>query len=62
MFETGLGGYINGVTHECNYPPQALKKPRVITPSVDFSKMNATQVDAKIRELSHENLPIFKNQ
>lgn len=59
MYEIGLGDLICGVTHECNFPQQALDKPKVIVPTIDFDALNASQIDSKVRELSYHNLPFF---
>ncbi len=45
------GSQIIGVTHECNYPPQAKTKPRVINSSFDASTMSSKEIDDKIVEL-----------
>lgn len=60
LFEIGLGDYVFGVTHECNYPTEVMKRPKVIRPIIDFNLLSAVEVDSKIKELSAKRLPIFK--
>jgi len=51
LYELGASSQIVGVTHECNFPSLAKKKPRVIKPTFDPKSMTARQVDNKIVEL-----------
>lgn len=60
LFEIGLGQLVYGVTHECTYPLQALKKPVVIKPVVDFDSLSGAEIDEEIKDLSTRNQPIFK--
>ncbi len=52
LYALGLGDSIVGVTHECDYPQDALKKPRVVKSVFDASTMSSEEIDAKIRELA----------
>jgi iron complex transport system substrate-binding protein len=59
LYELGAGGQIVGVTHECKFPSQAKKKPRVIRPSFDPGQMTGREVDNKIVELMHSGKDIY---
>ncbi|HEX7031546.1 MAG TPA: cobalamin-binding protein [Nitrososphaera sp.] len=59
LYELGAGNQIVGVTHECKFPVQARKKPRVIRPSFDPSKMTGREIDAKIVELMRSGSDIY---
>ena len=59
LCELGAGGQIVGVTHECNFPSLAKKKPRIIKPTFDPKSMTARQVDNKIVELMHSGKDIY---
>lgn len=59
LYQLGAGGQIVGVTHECKFPAQARKKPRVIRPSFDPSKMTGWEIDAKIVELMRSGSDIY---
>jgi iron complex transport system substrate-binding protein len=54
LYELGVDSQIIGVTHECNYPPQAKSKPRVINSAFDASTMSSKEIDDKI-------VGLFKN-
>ena len=59
LYELGAGNQIVGVTHECKYPPQARKKPRVIQSSFDPVQMTGRDIDNKIVELMHTGKDIY---
>jgi iron complex transport system substrate-binding protein len=59
LYELGAGSQIVGVTHECNFPSQARKKPRVIRPSFNPGQMTGREVDNKIIELMHSGKDIY---
>jgi iron complex transport system substrate-binding protein len=49
LFALGLGPEVVGVTHECDYPPGALRLPQ-ITRDVLPSGLSAAEIDAAVRE------------
>ena len=59
LYEIGAGTKIVGVTHECKYPDDAKRKPRVINSSFDASKMNSKDIDQKIIELIQSGRDIY---
>ena len=60
VFELGLGGIIKGVTHECTYPDKALQIPQVIKPTIGFDKLDSSEIDNKVKEMSFKHEPLFK--
>jgi iron complex transport system substrate-binding protein len=50
-FALGLGEYIVGVTHECDYPPDAKQKRVVVRSAIDPERMSAGEIDRKVGEL-----------
>jgi iron complex transport system substrate-binding protein len=50
LFALGLGDSVVGVTHECDFPPEAAKKPPLIRPRVDPTAAPA-KLDRQVREL-----------
>lgn len=50
-FLLGLERYIVGVTHECDYPPQAKHKPVVVRSRIDPKRMTGREIDAKVAEI-----------
>lgn len=49
-FALGLGDQIVGVTHECDYPPEARGKPVVVNSAVDPTVISSRAVDQAVRE------------
>jgi iron complex transport system substrate-binding protein len=50
LFALGLGDAVVGVTHECDFPPEAAARPALISPRVD-PHAPAAQLDRSVREL-----------
>ena len=59
LYELGVGDYIKAVTHECNYPPQAKSKPKVIHASFDLQKMSSSEIDNKVVQLVKTGQDIY---
>ena len=59
LYEIGASSQIVGVTHECKYPDDAKRKPRVINSSFDAGKMNSREIDEKIVELMQSGRDIY---
>jgi iron complex transport system substrate-binding protein len=47
----GVGDQIVGVTHECDYPPDAQYKPVVVRSVIDPKRMSSQEIDVKVAEL-----------
>ncbi|MGB8542350.1 MAG: cobalamin-binding protein [Candidatus Acidiferrales bacterium] len=50
LYALGLGDSVVGVTHECDFPPEAAKKPALIRPRVD-PHAAAGEIDRQVSEL-----------
>jgi iron complex transport system substrate-binding protein len=50
LFALGLGDSVAGVTHECDFPPEAAKKPPLIRPRVDPHAAPA-ELDRQVMEI-----------
>jgi iron complex transport system substrate-binding protein len=50
LFALGLGDSVDGVTHECDFPPEASKRPALIHPRVD-SQARPADLDRQVTEL-----------
>jgi iron complex transport system substrate-binding protein len=59
LYQLGAASQIVGVTHECNFPSGARKKPRVIRPSFDPGRMTGREIDSKIVELMRSGKDIY---
>ncbi|MBI1884259.1 MAG: cobalamin-binding protein [Chlamydiae bacterium] len=50
VFSLGLGDHLIGVTHECDYPPEAKSKPIVVSSRIDSKTLTPTEIDASVTE------------
>jgi iron complex transport system substrate-binding protein len=50
-FALGLGDEIVGVTHECDYPPEAQEKPVVVRSAIDSHRLNSFEIDRQVGEM-----------
>jgi iron complex transport system substrate-binding protein len=50
LFALGLGDSVAGVTHECDFPPEAAAKPALISPRVD-PNAKSDDLDRSVRDL-----------
>jgi iron complex transport system substrate-binding protein len=50
VYALGLGDQLCGVTHECDYPPEARAKPIAIRSLVDTSKLSQREIDDRVVE------------
>src|ERR1700674_2411585 len=58
LYAIGAGDCVAGVTHECDYPPEARSKPALIRPRVDPAATPA-EVDGRVRELVEQGESIY---
>jgi iron complex transport system substrate-binding protein len=59
LFALGLGADVVGVTHECDHPPEALRRRRV-TRDVLPAGLSAAEIDAAVRERTLEGQAIYE--
>jgi iron complex transport system substrate-binding protein len=50
LYALGVGDRVIGITHECDFPPEAAKKPALIRPRVDPTAAPA-EIDRQVSEL-----------
>jgi iron complex transport system substrate-binding protein len=50
LFALGLGDSVEGVTHECDFPPEAAKRPALVHPRVD-PQARPAELDRQVTEL-----------
>jgi iron complex transport system substrate-binding protein len=48
LFRLGLGDQIVGVTHECDYPPEAKLKPVVVRSAIDSKRLTSSEIDRAV--------------
>ena len=58
LFALGLDDEITGVTHECDYPPQASTKPRVTFSYVDSSR-DSGEIDRQVTERFRSGMELY---
>jgi iron complex transport system substrate-binding protein len=49
LFGMGLGDAVVGISHECDYPPEAVTRPR-LTRSLIRSERDSAQIDAEVKQ------------
>lgn len=59
LFALGLGSDLIAVTHECDYPPEARKLPRVTRTTLP-ADLSAAEIDAAVRERTLEGKSIYE--
>jgi len=59
LYALGIGRQLVGVTHECKFPLEAKRKPRVIHSSFDPACMSSSQIDDKIAEIMSSGGDIY---
>ncbi len=59
LFALGLGEQVVGVTHECDFPPEAASRRR-LTRSVIPEGLSALEIDSAVRERSGEGRHLYE--
>ncbi len=59
VYLLGLGDQLTGVSHECDYPPAALGKRKIIRPAFDSSELTSYEIDAQVRTTYAEGEGIY---
>ncbi|MDX1441750.1 MAG: cobalamin-binding protein [Nitrosopumilaceae archaeon] len=59
VYELGLGDTLFGVTHECEFPEDAKRKPRVIDTIIDSKNLSSGEIDKTTCKLLNEGKDIF---
>ena len=59
VYALGLGDRLVGISHECDYPPEALDRPRVSRSRFDPSNLNAAEIDRAVRRAMEEHGSVY---
>ncbi|MBI1901425.1 MAG: cobalamin-binding protein [Planctomycetia bacterium] len=59
LFGLGLGERVVGVSHECDFPPEALQRPRVTATRIDVAAASAA-IDRQVREMAACGAPLYE--
>ena len=60
VYALGQGASLVGVSHECDYPPDANRKPRMIETVFDNTRIGSQEVDALVAEHMKEGKSIYR--
>jgi iron complex transport system substrate-binding protein len=58
LFAIGAGPEVAGVTHECDYPPEASARPALIRPRIDVNSPPA-EIDRQVRECVEQGRSVY---
>jgi iron complex transport system substrate-binding protein len=58
LYGIGLGDRVVAISHECDYPPEALDKPRVTVAHV-ASERSSQAIDDQVRQLAAKGAPLY---
>jgi iron complex transport system substrate-binding protein len=58
-FALGLGDDVVGVTHECDYPAEARRKPVVVRSLIDAHRMTSLEIDRWVSERLRSNKSLY---
>src|SRR5262245_21192629 len=59
LFALGVGDEVTAVTHECDYPPEALDLPK-ITRDVIGPGLSAAEIDRAVKDLTEQGRAIYE--
>lgn len=60
LYALGLGDQVVGVSHECDYPPEARQKPRVIRTAIDSEYASSEAIDQAVRASLARAEPLYQ--
>lgn len=58
-YALGLGHALVGVTHECEFPPEAKSKPSLLRPALDSAALSSEAIDAEVKKSIKEGYPLY---
>ena len=59
LFALGLGKSVVGVTHECDWPPEAAQLPRVTASVLDTGELTSAEIDRAVSEAARKGRPLY---
>ena len=60
VYALGQGDSLVGVSHECDFPEEAKRKPRMIQPVFDTTSLRSEEIDALVREYIERGESIYR--
>jgi iron complex transport system substrate-binding protein len=59
LFALGLGDRVVGVTHECDWPPEAAAKPVVTASLIQTGDLTSAEIDRLVAETAWDGRPLY---
>jgi iron complex transport system substrate-binding protein len=59
LFAIGLGDQVVGVTHECDWPPEAAERPKVTASLLQGGDMTSAEIDRAVSEAASEGKALY---
>ncbi|MBI4565687.1 MAG: hypothetical protein HY716_13415 [Planctomycetes bacterium] len=59
-YALGLGRSVVGVSHECDFPPSARRKPVVSTSIIDPDRMSSDEIDGAVRAAGRRGDSLYR--
>ena len=60
LFALGLGDQLVAVTHECDYPPEAEKLPRVTRSTFDFAGRSSAEIEDAVATAARDGASLYE--
>ena len=60
VYALGLGDQLVGVTHECDYPPEAAAKPIAVRNVLPIERMTQSEIDAAVTQRMRDGLSLYQ--
>jgi len=59
LFALGLGDQVVGVTHECDWPPEAAQRPAVTAALVETVELTSAEIDQAVADAAGNGKPLY---
>jgi iron complex transport system substrate-binding protein len=59
LFALGAGDNVVGVTHECDWPPEASTRPRVTASELQSGDLSSAEIDEAVAASTREGKPLY---
>jgi iron complex transport system substrate-binding protein len=59
LFALGLGKDVVGVTHECDWPPEASERPQVTASALDSGELTSAEIDRAVSQAAQEGRALY---
>jgi iron complex transport system substrate-binding protein len=59
LFALGLGDQVVGVTHECDWPPEAAERPIVTAALVETAELGSAEIDRAVADAAGNGKPLY---